>query len=119
MPSIGGVLSAGTGADDGLYELYAVVHHVGALQSGHYVASVRSLATGKWHNFNDNQVTEMADETALGGAPSAYLLFYVRKGLGALDIADVYPAQAQSGSMTLEEIEELMSKRDSSGCTTM
>ncbi|CAN0250015.1 unnamed protein product, partial [Ectocarpus sp. 13 AM-2016] len=38
------------------YDLYSVVHHLGALSSGHYVASVKSQPTGKWHYFNDDQV---------------------------------------------------------------
>jgi Ubiquitin carboxyl-terminal hydrolase len=44
-------------ADGSLYDLYAVVHHLGALSAGHYVASVKSHTTGRWHYFNDNQVT--------------------------------------------------------------
>lgn len=44
------------GREESLYDLYAVVHHLGALSSGHYVASVKSQTTRKWHYFNDNQV---------------------------------------------------------------
>jgi ubiquitin C-terminal hydrolase len=44
-------------SDGSLYDLYAVVHHLGALSAGHYVASVKSHTTGRWHYFNDNQVT--------------------------------------------------------------
>ena len=44
------------GRGGSLYDLYAVVHHLGALSSGHYVASVKSQPSGKWHYFNDDQV---------------------------------------------------------------
>lgn len=45
------------GRGGSLYDLYAVVHHLGALSSGHYVASVKSQPSGKWHYFNDDQVS--------------------------------------------------------------
>eukprot|EP00638_Chattonella_subsalsa_P016592 CAMPEP_0117827036 /NCGR_PEP_ID=MMETSP0949-20121206/6468_1 /TAXON_ID=44440 /ORGANISM="Chattonella subsalsa, Strain CCMP2191" /LENGTH=180 /DNA_ID=CAMNT_0005667393 /DNA_START=174 /DNA_END=716 /DNA_ORIENTATION=- len=118
LPSIGGVLSTKDGYDESLYELFAVVHHLGALQAGHYVASVRSLSTGKWHCFNDGQVSVIQDEKELVNH-TAYILFYVRKDMGSVDISDIYPSKIRSGSMTLEEIEELMSKRDSSSCNLM
>lgn len=35
-----------------------MVHHLGALSSGHYVASVKSQATKKWHYFNDDQARQ-------------------------------------------------------------
>jgi len=118
LPSIGGALSS-KGQDESLYELFAVVHHHGALQAGHYVSSVRTLSTGKWHRFNDHQVTEIQDEKELVNA-SAYILFYVRKDLGNLDISQIYPPKTRDvGKITHEEIEELMSRRDALGCSMM
>lgn len=51
------------GRGGSLYDLYAVVHHLGALSSGHYVASVKSPSASKWHYFNDNQVLRTASIT--------------------------------------------------------
>lgn len=38
------------------YTLYAIIHHVGAMQAGHYVATVRVEQGGKWYCFNDSRV---------------------------------------------------------------
>jgi len=37
-----------------LYNLYAVVNHVGDSFDGHYTASARHPYTGQWHCFNDH-----------------------------------------------------------------
>lgn len=70
------------------YDLCSVIHHVGALGGGHYVATIRddSDEVGKWHCFNDNLVSEITDISGVT-APSAYVLFYVRKDMrkGNLD----------------------------------
>lgn len=39
------------------YTLYAVIHHIGALSAGHYVASIKSEQDGKWYCFNDSRVS--------------------------------------------------------------
>ena len=53
----------GSRSSEAIYDLYAVVHHLGALSAGHYVASVKA-ADGKWRCFNDSQVIE-TDEKEL------------------------------------------------------
>lgn len=74
------------GRGGSLYDLYAVVHHLGALSSGHYVASVKSPSASKWHYFNDNQVLRTASITreplaiygcAIGLQSCMFLLFLV------------------------------------------
>lgn len=62
------------------YDLYATVHHVGALGGGHYVAAALDRSGGKagvWLCFNDETVSEVSEADIQ--AASAYLLFYVRK----------------------------------------
>lgn len=42
------------------YTLYAIIHHVGAMQAGHYVATVRVEQGGRWYCFNDSRVSSSA-----------------------------------------------------------
>ncbi len=101
------------GRDESLYDLYAVVHHLGALSAGHYVASVKDK-DGVWHYFNDNQVYDMDEKNLV--SPSAYILFYIRRDMRGISIDDVYPAQVASGNLDLSEIEAMMRQRDSAHC---
>jgi ubiquitin carboxyl-terminal hydrolase 36/42 len=39
----------------GKYKLYAVVHHIGGLNSGHYYASIRH-GDGQWYCMDDTSV---------------------------------------------------------------
>lgn len=61
-----------------LYDLYSVVHHVGAMSGGHYVTTVVDQGgepgSGKWRVFNDDSVSVVEAADVCG--PSAYLLFY-------------------------------------------
>ncbi|CAM9102070.1 unnamed protein product [Phaeothamnion confervicola] len=116
-----GVMSSKEGRDESLYDLYAVVHHLGALSAGHYVASVRSQATGKWHYFNDNQITEVQEDDLV--SPSAYILFYIRRDVRHLRTEEVFPvgAAGTAGAHGLSEaeIEVMMRQRDAGRCTVM
>ncbi|CAM9220602.1 unnamed protein product, partial [Ectocarpus fasciculatus] len=62
------------------YTLYAVVHHIGIMGGGHYVASVRDNSaaplSNQWWCYNDSTVTPIKEEDVV--SPSAYLLFYMR-----------------------------------------
>lgn len=61
-----------------LYRLYGVTEHMGGVGSGHYTARVQVVephhTTGKWYYFNDDNVTETDESTAVNR--SAYILFY-------------------------------------------
>jgi ubiquitin C-terminal hydrolase/Ca2+-binding EF-hand superfamily protein len=107
-----GVMSSSDGRDESLYDLYAVVHHLGALSAGHYVASVKEQSTGTWHYFNDNQVTELEEKELV--TQSAYLLFYIRRDMRGLKIQDVYPVK--NGSLSQSEVEAMMRQRDTARC---
>lgn len=41
-----------SGDDGTIYDLYCVVHHVGALSGGHYVTTVRDTKTGGWEELS-------------------------------------------------------------------
>jgi ubiquitin C-terminal hydrolase len=74
-------------SDEGtLYQLQGVVHHMGSVHSGHYVAHCRCQKQGdpspRWYEFNDSSVTPVSinsPSTSLV-TPSAYILFFERVG---------------------------------------
>jgi ubiquitin carboxyl-terminal hydrolase 4/11/15 len=88
------------------YSLYGVVHHLGAMSSGHYVSSIKDRKTGQWHCFNDNIIVPTSEKEVV--SESAYILFYVRNDMAGLDIDDVYP----SGPVDEEEVQKMLKKRD-------
>ena len=45
-----------------MYELYSIMIHSGGAYGGHYYAYIKSFEDGKWYNFNDSSVTELASE---------------------------------------------------------
>eukprot|EP00606_Chrysophyceae_sp_TOSAG23-5_P000498 GSChrysophyteH2.ASY1.ANO1.912.1 assembled CDS len=55
-----------------VYELYAVLIHSGSLHGGHYYAYIKDLGSGKWWNFNDSSVKEMAEEEVLSAWGTAF-----------------------------------------------
>ena len=60
------------------YRLYALVLHLGrSMGSGHYVAVVR-IADDLWYRCDDEEVTQVSKEQAMGYQTEAYLLFYER-----------------------------------------
>ncbi|CAJ1086145.1 uncharacterized protein LOC117807073 isoform X2 [Xyrichtys novacula] len=75
-----------------LYELYAVVDHVGDLRSGHYTSTIKSSEDGRWYMFDDGRVTLLdyqPDQTE--NSESAYLLFYRKqKAPASEDIRGVF-----------------------------
>ncbi len=95
-----------------LYDLYAVVHHHGALSGGHYVASLKSEIDGKWRLFNDAQVYDISSNDVIDA--SAYILFYVSRDLKDMKLEDVWDTQPREGEgMTEEEVEKMMKQRES------
>ena len=93
-----------------LYDLYAVVHHQGALSGGHYVASLKSEIDGQWRLFNDAQVYEIHSRDVVDC--SAYILFYIRRDVKDARLEDFWDIRARAGKgMTEEEVESLMKAR--------
>jgi ubiquitin C-terminal hydrolase len=54
------------------YELYAVIHHTGNTDGGHYFTSIKN-ANNKWYIFNDTQISECDNDFLI---KYAYCLFY-------------------------------------------
>lgn len=69
--------------EEGEYELYGVINHIGLLNSGHYYSFIRdySLVNGNgnfsngWMLCNDTQVSHISEKEALKST-NAYMLFY-------------------------------------------
>lgn len=68
------------------YQLQGVVHHMGSVHSGHYIAHCRCYpkqgGPSRWFEFNDSTVTQVSSsnvESALV-LPSAYILIFERTG---------------------------------------
>lgn len=67
-----------------IYDLYSVIHHVGALGGGHYVNTVR-VGSDDWYCLNDNLVTKVDNPSQdISCNSSAYLLFYIRRDIKEL-----------------------------------
>ena len=57
------------------------------LGGGHYFAF--ALNQGRWRCYNDNHVSVMRESDVV--TPSAYLLFYRRRGLEGIPLHSIYP----------------------------
>lgn len=80
--------------EEGLYELFGVVNHVGRADGGHYTAYVRSGRA--WYFCNDDQVSRVPIATVLKS--QAYILFYSKKRLCYRDSDDDTTDGAESDS---------------------
>lgn len=100
--------------DDGsLYDLYAVVHHQGALSGGHYVASLKSEVDGQWRLFNDAQIFEIHAREVVD--PSAYILFYIRRDVAKAQLSDYWDVSGDN-PLSDEDMDDLLKGR-SDRCT--
>jgi len=102
--------STSDGRSESLYDLYGVVHHQGALSTGHYVASLRSETDGKWRLFNDAQVYELGSKEVVDA--TAYILFYVRRDVKAADLSDFWDTSSRVGEGLTEEQIDKLTKRE-------
>ena len=69
--------------DETLYQLFAIIDHIGGLNLGHYIAFINPNLKDDWYEFNDNNVIKVSEEKVLElsfGSKnlSAYMLFYVK-----------------------------------------
>ena len=97
-----------------VYDLYSVVHHIGALGGGHYVASVKddfshlneilrqphqqgskfnetpeSDCAKKWFCYDDSVVSATTPDDISAGS-SAYLLFYLRRDVNRSSVFSLH-----------------------------
>ncbi|CAK7891204.1 ubiquitin carboxyl-terminal hydrolase 8 [[Candida] anglica] len=57
-----------------VYELFAMVCHMGSVNTGHYVAVVKD-GNGQWFRFDDSVISLVSQEDVMN--TNAYLLFYI------------------------------------------
>lgn len=101
-------LKQDSGRKEMLYDLYGVVHHQGALSTGHYVASLKSEIDGQWRLFNDAQMYEIHSRDVVDS--SAYILFYIRRDVKNLKLSDFWDTSHRAGEgFTEEEMNKLIS----------
>ena len=82
------------------YELYGVLVHSGfSCNSGHYYSYCKN-PKGKWHCFNDSNVSQSSIHQVLN-QDEAYLLFYNKITVG--DQADVASVKVQSPATEIEK----------------
>ncbi|TMW57123.1 hypothetical protein Poli38472_003048 [Pythium oligandrum] len=111
-----------------VYDLYAVVNHVGALGGGHYFAYVLSEDDGKWKCFNDHQCKDIDAKEVVSS--TAYILFYRRRDMKDAGIEELFPPiRRNKGAKDEDEdvsedqakVEELVEQTknatNNSGCT--
>ena len=71
-----------------MYDLYAVVHHVGTMNGGHYVSTCRVEGDGdNWYQFNDRNVTPISEDQIV--SPTGYILFYKRRELSSANVINL------------------------------
>eukprot|EP00470_Lotharella_oceanica_P006770 CAMPEP_0170198070 /NCGR_PEP_ID=MMETSP0040_2-20121228/67918_1 /TAXON_ID=641309 /ORGANISM="Lotharella oceanica, Strain CCMP622" /LENGTH=222 /DNA_ID=CAMNT_0010447917 /DNA_START=21 /DNA_END=689 /DNA_ORIENTATION=- len=92
-----------------LYDLYAVVNHIGNSFGGHYIAFVKTYHNGKWrwHCYDDDRVYEIEEKRVK--TSTAYMLFYYKRGCFnySLDFISAQVKKALRDPVSAE-IEELL-----------
>lgn len=64
-----------------LYDLQAVIHHLGTAYRGHYIAFIRGAAK-QWYRFNDDKVTPVTEAAVV--TSGAYVLSYAKRCEGGV-----------------------------------
>ena len=62
--------------DNNKYKLYAIIEHVGTLESGHYNTIIYQSQEDKWYKYSDENVQVIKKGKA--HSQDAYVLFYMR-----------------------------------------
>jgi ubiquitin C-terminal hydrolase len=57
------------------FRLFAVIHHIGTMHGGHYIATIHTEGQG-WFAYNDDAVYEVSQKNVF--SDSAYVLLYRR-----------------------------------------
>jgi ubiquitin C-terminal hydrolase len=95
-----------------LYDLFAITHHIGTMNGGHYVASCCVNGSGggggsgggvegdvdggngnveggsdEWYNFNDASVSKVDAKHIV--SPTGYILFYKKRELSSANVINL------------------------------
>ncbi|CDF40592.1 unnamed protein product [Chondrus crispus] len=63
--------------EEAIYDLFAIVNHMGKIDSGHYTSMIRKQ--GSWYRCDDDKVSPMSDVERVIRSEEAYLVFYVQR----------------------------------------
>ena len=83
-----------------LYDLVAVMNHIGSLNKGHFFAFSKNIKTKEWFKFDDVKCERINDEKDIV-KETAYVLFYRRK-----DFEKYFDMDEQYGKKVRQQEEE-------------
>ena len=63
------------------YKLFAIIHHQGSIDFGHYYSTTLSEVDSVWTEFNDEDVRKIDSSKAKNNKISPYILFYRRTSI--------------------------------------
>ena len=71
-----------------IFDLFAVVNHVGGLHSGHYFAYCKNCKENEWYEFNDSTVRKIEKKKIVND--NAYMLFYCKRREENINIEELF-----------------------------
>ncbi|KAK7170982.1 hypothetical protein R3I94_001017 [Phoxinus phoxinus] len=88
-----------------IYDLYAVINHMGGYSSGHYNAIIRSFENGMWYCFDDYNVTRTS-EASLKNSSLPYMLMYRKSALSpdSIKTAGLTPDSIKTAALNFDSI---------------
>jgi ubiquitin C-terminal hydrolase len=70
---------------DDIYDLFAVISHLGTFYDGHYITHAKDATRNTWFCFNDSVCKEWQPGTDIVNSYHAYVIFYQRKNVPSLE----------------------------------
>lgn len=73
-----------------IFDLYAVVHHIGSLHGGHYIAYTKNPLTGEWYEYNDDDIVHIDSDQVHNEIidNGGYILFYKKRFATTIEDSD-------------------------------
>ncbi|CAM4516145.1 unnamed protein product [Leuciscus chuanchicus] len=103
-----------------IYELYAVINHMGGYSSGHYNTIIRSFENGIWYCFDDYNVTQTS-EASLENSSLPYMLMYRKSALspGSIKTAVLNPDNIKTAVLNPDNIKTAVLNPDNIKMATL
>ncbi|EDR26078.1 ubiquitin specific protease, putative [Entamoeba dispar SAW760] len=73
--------------EEDVYDLYAVINHIGKLNESHYTA-ICKVDKDKWLKFDDKSVSQVSSDSICTN--TAYILFYQKRNANPEDVMNKY-----------------------------
>ncbi|XDV18908.1 hypothetical protein PO909_024506 [Leuciscus waleckii] len=94
-----------------IYELYAVINHMGGYSSGHYNTIIRSFENGIWYCFDDYNVTQTSEASLENGVETVTKESMV-KTVGNVSVVDTPNLFSLDKSSWNEEMQKCVKLSD-------